>query len=393
MKIKTLIAAAACTFAAIAPADEAFDSLVKLANTPKEKITAANAAQILDAAIATTNTLAPYKLMQTKTMAYAQLFEKLKNSHLWFKTLFSICETHGTAAEKAATFQNFVDTWLTCNEAVQAKHVSWFRAWPIFSAKKGALDFMPASEIEAACAKVAASSSKLKANALASMLYIYGKTYWQRLDTACDQYFDTVKDSILSGDFIATYQVFEFVNYVIVTRRDYALVAQLLNNIKWFASYSNSKIKCPFLKSSNRRKLEPTLSYLRKQYLASYAKNDFQLTTIALAQDKVDGNKKTTESIYSKLTGFSAKLGTALYLNDNGKLVDVLMEIDNSIAPDKLEKAVAKINSFDPDYRAADVLKALRNINKKYTLKLYDDRDTWEPILSKVRALIDVYSN
>ena len=69
------------------------------------------------------------------------------------------------------------------------------------------------------------------------------------------------------------------------------------------------------------------------------------------------------------------------------------MTIDSSIASELIEKVVAQINTFDPDYRAADVLKALRVINKKYTLKLYDDRDTWEPILSKVRALIDVYND
>lgn len=93
------------------------------------------------------------------------------------------------------------------------------------------------------------------------------------------------------------------------------------------------------------------------------------------------------------MTGIQSKLETALYLKDDGKLVDVLMTIDNSIAPELIENVVAQINTFDPDYRAADVLKALRVINKKYTLKLYDDCDTWEPILSKVRALIDIYNN
>ena len=397
MKIKTIITATACTFAAIAPADEAFDNLVKLATTPKEQITAANAAQILDAAIATTNTAAPWRLIDSKTTTYAQLFEKLKSNHVWFLALSDIGIKNGTDAEKAAAFQDFVDTWIALDdEELQAKYVpNTFQKWTVMNYKNKV--FMPAPVIEAACAKVAASSSKLKANALASMLYTYSNSeiYQQRhLESACEQYFDIVRNSILSGEFIATFQVFDFANYVILTRNDYVLAAQLLNNIKWYASYgNNNKNVCPIL-GYYRKTFEPTiLSSLRKQYLASYAKNDFQLTTVALVQDKVDGNKKTTESIYSKLAESSTKFNTALYLDDNDKLIDVLAEIDNSIAPDLIEKAVVKINTFDADYRVADVLKALRNINKKYTLKLYDDRDTWEPILSKVRALIDIYSN
>lgn len=253
---------------------------------------------------------------------------------------------------------------------------------------------MPASEIETACAKVAASSTKLKANALASMLYIYGSDYWQgRLDSACEQYFDIVKDSILSGDFKATYQAFDLVNYANYIRKDCDLAVRLLNNIKWFERYgAATKIICPYL-SNVFKNYEPTLTGLRKQYLASVAKNDFQLTTVALAQDKTDGNKKTTETIYAKLVEPKNKVDAAFYLGDNDKLIDILMTIDNSIAPEKIEKAIVIINTFDPDFRAADVLKALRVINKKYTLKLYDDRDTWEPILSKVRALIDTYNN
>ena len=394
MNTKTITTfAVAGALATAAFADEAFDSLVKLANTPKDQITAANAPQILDAAIATTNGSAMYRLIDSKTTTYAQLFEKMKNNHLWFYALRDTGIKVGTNAEKAAAFQNFVDTWIALDdEELQAKYVSTvFANWSVWDYKNRV--YMPVSEIEAACAKVAASSAKLKANALASMLYIYGAGYWQgRLDSACEQYFGIVRDSILSGNFKASYQIFDFVNYVTKTRKDYDLAARLLDDIKWYVKFADSKTYCPFLHYYDK-KFEPTLSGLRKQYLASVAKNDFQLTTVALAQDKIDGNKNTTESIYSKLTGIKAKLDTALYLGDNDKLIDILMTIDSSIAPEKIEKAIMIINTFDPDFRAADVLKALRIINKKYTLKLYDDRDTWEPILSKVRALIDVYND
>ena len=393
MNTKTIMTfAVAGALATVTFADEAFDSLVKLANTPKEQITAENAPQILDAAIATTNSSAMNRLIDSKTTTYAQLFEKLKNNHLWFYASKDTGIKVGTNAEKIASFQNFVDTWIALDdEEQQAKYIIIFCDWSAMNFKNKV--FMPASEIEAACAKVAASNTKLKANALASMLYIYGYPYWHgRLDSICEQYFDIVKDSILRGDFKATYQVFDFVIYVNNIRKDYDLAAKLLDNIKWYVNYTDSKKYCPFL-SGDDKNFEPTLSTLRKQYLASYAKNDFQLTTVALAQDKIDGTKEATKSIYSKLKDTSVKLDIALYLNDNDKLIDVLMTIDNSIAPEKIEKVIVIINTFDPDFRAADVHKALRIINKKYTLKLYDDRDTWEPILSKVRALMDVYNN
>ena len=320
---------------------------------------------------------------------------KMKSNYLWLDTLCYIGVKIGTDAEKAAAFQNFVDTWIALDdEELQAKYIenNIFVSWSVLDYKNRV--YMPVSEIEVACAKVAASNTKLKANALASMLYVFCSQYWKgRLDSVCEQHFDTVKNAILDGSFKPFYQVFDFVNYVAITRKDNALAAQLLDNIKWFERFGSvPKTMCPYL-AYVFKNYEPTLSGLRKQYLASVAKNDFQLTTVALAQDKTDGNKNTTESIYSKLIGIKAKLDTALYLGDNDKLIDILMTIDNSIAPELIEKVVAQINTFDPDYCAADVLKALRVINKKYTLKLDDDRDTWEPILSKVRALIDVYND
>ena len=68
----------------------------------------------------------------------------------------------------------------------------------------------------------------------------------------------------------------------------------------------------------------------------------------------------------------------------------MLLTAKEELTADQLENVIPVINSLDADYRAADVVKALRNINARYTIKLYDDRKTWEPILSKIRALIDV---
>ena len=51
---------------------------------------------------------------------------------------------------------------------------------------------------------------------------------------------------------------------------------------------------------------------------------------------------------------------------------------------------IVALNKLDREYRKADVLSILNNVNSKYTLKLYDDAKTWEPVISKVRAMIEV---
>lgn len=79
----------------------------------------------------------------------------------------------------------------------------------------------------------------------------------------------------------------------------------------------------------------------------------------------------------------------ALEINDVDKMLDALVASTNGLTPEEITAIIEMVVSLDTDYRAADVVKILKNINAKYTLKLYDDRDTWEPILSKIRALID----
>lgn len=390
--VKTVVAAAFCFAAAMAQCDEAFDSLVKLARTPAEQITAANAMQVLDAGIAVTNTSTLVCVADSKKLAFADIFAKTKNNANFFYTTVLIAKKHGTEAEQEAAFQNYVDTWLQLDASAQRKQ--FFNFGDSCVVDKNAHKFISVPAIEAAVAKILASDSALKANAIASMIYTgFGEAYNNRLYALREQNFELVKTAILSGEFIPCFNVFGFVYYVSGSRRDYALCAQLLDNIKWFERFGENKTaKCIYL-SNVYRKYEPTLTGLRKQYLASVAKNDFQLTTVARAQDETDGNKDTTQSIYSKIKSKSVKLDIAYYLEDKDKIIDILLSIDDSISSKQIEKAIEVINTFDPDYRTADVLKALRVINKKYTLKLYDDHDTWEPILSKVRALIDIYSN
>ena len=101
------------------------------------------------------------------------------------------------------------------------------------------------------------------------------------------------------------------------------------------------------------------------------------------------GNKDATKSIIGKLTDQAIRFDAILYVDDKDALIDACKVIDTSIDAKTLEKIIIALNSIDAGYRTDDLKLALKNINKKYTIKLYDDRDTWEPIVSKVRAMID----
>lgn len=134
---------------------------------------------------------------------------------------------------------------------------------------------------------------------------------------------------------------------------------------------------------------------LRNKIISKVVAKDeaFAMKIGKIEDNEVKTKNFTEKKVYPFLKNAKNKITTALYLKDNDKLVDTLAVLDNSLDAKTLDEVIAVINTFDADYRAADVVKILKNINKKYTLKLYDDRDIWEPVLSKVRAMIDTYNN
>jgi hypothetical protein len=120
-----------------------------------------------------------------------------------------------------------------------------------------------------------------------------------------------------------------------------------------------------------------------------FGSEDYKII-VAQDLDKVNKNKNTSKKIlYPQLKNNVNKIKVALYLNDTDKLIDILKVVDDNLDAKMVESVIAPLNDVNAGYRTDDLRLALMNINKKYTLKLYDDRDTWEPILSKIRAMID----
>lgn len=115
-----------------------------------------------------------------------------------------------------------------------------------------------------------------------------------------------------------------------------------------------------------------------------------------LAAKNLDGINKTKvastqiSSYVYENADFNALADFAQYLGDRDFLLNVwLNKLGDDATAAQILAAIPHFASIQAGYRTEDLKQILLNINKKYTLKLYDDRDSWEPVLSKVRALID----
>ena len=117
---------------------------------------------------------------------------------------------------------------------------------------------------------------------------------------------------------------------------------------------------------------------------------DKMIISFARRIDKTTQIKSATLNSIDHLSCTKAKLAAALYCNDIDKIIEVLVACDTTLDAKGIEAALPAINALDPNYKPAEVMTALKAVNQRYTLKLYDDRDTWEPVLSKIRAMIDV---
>ena len=399
-KILTLVATGMVL--ATSFADEAFDNLVKLSKTPVAEITTENAMQIFDAGVATTNNTTLKNVVSKKFLSFADMYAKIKRNPLFLNTLNAL---PSTPEERLTVFNDNVDTWCKLSLADREKY--YFKAvYPLIivdSKNKIGVAFSNPEAIVAACEKIAATEGSIKFSCISILVYSYGGAPWE--NTVASSLPETYKAQLVNfvkagadEHYWKSYTFLDFVYFLSYkcAVKDYDLISDCL-----LASI-NSPVWNRFSKTGNifghtgsldHLIRSSTMKTVRKHFLDNVAETDVALLKVAATQDKIDKNKETTKSIYAKLVEPTNKIEATLYLNDNDKLVDALTTVDNSLSAKTLEKVIIVLNTVDPDWRSADVLKALRVINKKYTLKLYDDRDTWEPILSKVRALIDTYNN
>ena len=109
--------------------------------------------------------------------------------------------------------------------------------------------------------------------------------------------------------------------------------------------------------------------------------------------DQKARNKEASSNLFPwivKNGTWSDVVDLATYIGDKDKIIDAFKNIGLTATPAQINSFIEVANALDVGYRTDEVKLILATINKKYTLKLYDDRDTWEPILSKVRALLEI---
>lgn len=159
--------------------------------------------------------------------------------------------------------------------------------------------------------------------------------------------------------------------------------------MKWFDESMFNDINKPF--RTNRYWVKYVLG---QKMLAAYIKNATDVEAvygfITSKLDEANARAILADAWYKLGNDKRTALKTAVKIGNTDKIIDALLLTTDNITPKLLEAAIPMINSVDADYRADDIVRVLKNINAKYTLKLYDDRDAWEPVLSKVRAMIEV---
>lgn len=334
-----------------------------------EDITAANAAKVLDAAIATTNTTKITKMVKLDKVSVEDAVHKTMTMKP-----FSMCR---------AAFDGSTVT----NHALQAEALA-----QLDYTKLELNDFMHARYILLMNQFYATEAGRAEAARIANANVIYGAMVYCTAYTC--KYIEAFKD--IAPEMYAKAkplvkssgnQLFMaiMIQYGFGIAHDYDGFAEiynkdLLSTTYWWANVMTSMLQY-------RQYMKDQLAMWKAVKPSS--RGDDQLLRIAKIIDRTAGDKTATLSIIDQLSTSKQKLHAALYCNNEDKLIDTLIACDMSLTAVDINAAIAPLNSLDPDYRKADVLKALRAVNQRYTLKLYDDRDTWEPVLSKIRAMID----
>lgn len=400
------MAFAACSIAANALT---YEENVKLAATPTSEITASNASTILDAAVVVTNYAAFIRVANAKALDFTTMYAKLKGNFP-LKQTYNIAASilnilDATADERFAVLKDFIAAHTAETDLeVQKSAIGYIHALAYYppycrgDAKRGILRIEKAEEFAAFLDDVTKSSNPCKWTFVAMLVYPFHRNIEDYILEK--KYIDSMATALKSREVRPCTAVFDVASALARYKRTDDLVDVI--DYYWYEPFYNEKNNhnvdanaIPYVNfhSTTRKSLDDKVSQVRKDFLSAWRLSESTLLGIAKHEDIKNGDKTTTSSIWTKLTKPSTRLDTALYLGDDSKVVDALLTADDTLSTNQLTKAIVVLNSLDPDFRAVDVKKALRVINKKYTLKLYDDRDSWEPVISKVRALIDIYSN
>lgn len=391
-KMKKLIITA-CAVATMLGSAATYEENLELANTPIEKITAANVEAVCNAAVAVTNVWKVIQCRDKKLITFEQVEALLSNGNPAFGYDLAnnaIASSNETIC--ARTYSKLEELALaSADHCYQASSpLSWLGYKCHYS--KARL---------ASAKKLVAAGKKIHA---ISVLFDY-LPYTMILKGVANDEFDIEYVAYIKEIYPTLAEAW------LTTEEDYAKIhpwqsgisiccyaieqANLSRNFESLDAFAPKVVKfITALKDCNlwvmSRRKESFFKKCRDAAISSKINTiGFRLKAARLA-DEVEGDKKATLSVYPDIVDAKTRVETAIYLDDVDKLIDALKVVSDDLDAKTVESIIAPLNGVNAGYRADDLRLALSNVNKKYTIKLYDDRDTWEPILSKIRAMIDV---
>ena len=382
---------AACAMATMLGSAATYEENLELSRTPIDKITAANVEAVCNAAVAVTNGNKVIQCRDKKLITFEQVEALLGNGNpafAWMLAYNAIASSNETLRE--STYSKLEDLALASadhNYSASANlcwlgHTCHYSKARLASVKKLVAAGKKVHAIRVLLGWLPWSVCQGTANDEFDAEYVsYMKEIYPTLAEAWlaieEDYAKT--DPWASGLDIVGYAIYQ---------------ANLARNFESLDVFAPKVVK--FITARKDSDLWTTTkgkySFFRKCRNAAISS---KLNTIgyrlkvARVADESEGNKKATLSIYPEIVDRKTKVKVALYLDDVDKLIDALKVVGDDLDAKTVESVIAPLNNVNVGYRTDDLRLALMNVNKKYTLKLYDDRDTWEPILSKIRAMID----
>ena len=366
MAISTMVASAA--------------TVEELALTPTNEVTPANVESVIDACIATTNYNRAISLSCNKKItgeALATKFIAAKTSlSSWSKLLMSLRDNaNQTNMLARASFIEAINfsALERNNDLNAAQQIVIFPTVGQFLVSADALPLL----------KKIYAENKVLAVSIAA--YCFHHTRFKE-NVELQNWTANAYEEAKNLEIKSMLELAGFIHYAFYSAKDYNQIqvfAANKNLINLHSMWLYPKSAKPELQLLNKNCLE----YLKTLEVSK--RTGDMLFTYSRVIDKHAGNKKATEGIFAYMYNSSSKLNVAKYLKDTDKIIETLITCDDSLKATEIDSIIPVLNALDPEYKPAEVVKALRAVNQRYTLKLYDDRDTWEPILSKIRAMID----
>ena len=381
----------ACAVATMLGSAATYEENLELASTPLDKITAANVEAVCNAAIAVTNGNKVIQCRKKNLITFEQVEALLSNGNpafAWSLEANAVASSNETI--RARTYSKLEELVLA-----SADHDYRASASLYYLAK----DCNYAKERLASAKKFVAAGKKIHAIKVLFELPV-SVLRGEANDEFDAEYVSYMKEvyPTLAEAWITTEEDYAKTHpndagaYIILYALEQARLSRDYSSVDAFApktvKFITAQKDCDLW--SMTKKKESFFKKCRDAAISSKLNTiGFRLKAARLA-DEVEGDKKATLSVYPDIVDAKTRVETAIYLDDVDKLIDTLKVVSDDLDAKTVESIIAPLNGVNAGYRTDDLRLALANVNKKYTIKLYDDRDTWEPILSKIRAMLDV---